>query len=124
MTYFEEIGVLHGTRSGMLYTIGFIGSLILTLASYVLVVHHLLSGREAVFALALLALLQFLVQMRCFLHLDFSPASRERLFMLGFALVIVLILVSGSIWILWNLDSRMMPTTQEMEQYIKTQPGI
>ena len=124
MTYFEDIGVVHGKRLRLGYAIGYILSLALTYGAYEFVVKHLISGKEAILALATLALLQFLVQMRFFLHLDFSTASRERLFMTGFALVIVLILVSGSVWILWSLDSRMMPSMQQMMDYINTQPGI
>ena len=122
--YFEKIGFFHGKRIGLAYVLGFIGSLLLTFAAFILTTYHIVVSREAILALAALALLQFLVQVRAFLHLDASANSRERLIMLGLALVVVLILVSGSIWILWHLDARMMPSAEQMQSYIQDQPGI
>jgi len=122
--YFEQVGLFHGNRVGLTYVLGFAGSLLLTLAAYVLATHHVMVSKEIVLGLAGLALLQFLVQARCFLHLDTSSGSRERLAMLGLATAVVFILVSGSIWILWHLDNRMMPSQQQMTDYINDQPGI
>ncbi len=122
--YFEQIGLFHGNRVGLAYGLGFAGSIMLTVAAYVLATQHVMVSRTAVIALAGLAILQFLLQARTFLHLDASNSSRERLAMLGLATVVVLILVSGSIWILWHLDARMMPTIAQMQAYVQDQPGI
>jgi hypothetical protein len=38
--------------------------------------------------------------------------------------VIVGILLSGSIWIMFTLDQRMMPDAAQMTQYMDTQAGL
>jgi cytochrome o ubiquinol oxidase operon protein cyoD len=124
-TYFEEIGIWpRGSRIAMAYVTGFILSLLLTFAAYALVVHAVLSARDAIIALLLLACLQFLVQMTCFLHLSKGTISRDRLIVFCCAGVVVLILISGSLWIMLSLNARMMPSTTQMEQYMNVQTGI
>jgi cytochrome o ubiquinol oxidase operon protein cyoD len=125
-TYFEDIaGWPRGSRTlPYLYATGFICSLILTLAAYFLAVHSVLPYWVVISALILLAFVQFAIQLICFLHLGKGRGSRDRLIVLCCALVIVVILVSGSLWIMFNLNQRMMPTTPQMEQYMQDQEGI
>jgi heme/copper-type cytochrome/quinol oxidase subunit 4 len=59
-----------------------------------------------------------------FLHLAGRGASRERLAIFAAALFIVAILVSGSLWIMFTLNGRMMPDTAQMEQYMNDQSGF
>jgi cytochrome o ubiquinol oxidase operon protein cyoD len=106
------------------YIIGFILSLILTLFAYYIVTQHIVTEQTALITIVVLAALQFIVQMMCFLHLGTRASSRDRLIVLGFAGVIVTILVVGSLWIMNNLNNRMMPTTDQMEQYMSDQTGI
>jgi cytochrome o ubiquinol oxidase operon protein cyoD len=70
------------------------------------------------------ALLQFVVQATLFLHLVGKGASRERLLIFGAAVVIVSILVIGSLWIMFTLNGRMMPSQMQMEQYMQSQSGL
>lgn len=122
--YFEDIGVLpHGDRPLASYGRGLSLSLALTLAAYLAVVMHALSPVDTVILLIVCALAQCVVQLVYFLHLD-SRESRMRLFILGAAAVVVLILVSGSIWIMFTLNGRMMPTQSQMEQYMNDQGGF
>lgn len=106
------------------YIYGFVLSLALTLAAYFVATHHVLWGAPAVGVLIAFALLQFAVQIFFFLHVGSAPASRERLVVLGFATVVVLILVSGSLWIMFTLNGRMMPSEAQMTQYMNDQQGI
>ena len=106
------------------YIFGLGLSLALTASAYALVAYHLLNGPTAIATLAMLALSQFVVQVVFFLHLEGEPASRERLFVLSFALVVVVILVGGSLWIMTNLNGRMMPNDSQMTQYMNSQQGI
>lgn len=125
-TYFEEIGVWP-EKSGKIiraYVIGYALSILLTLAAYFLVVHEALP-REFLFGtIIFLALAQFVVQLVCFLHLSTERSARERLVVLCCASIIVLILVSGSLWIMITLNGRMMPNTAQMEQYMDDQSGF
>jgi cytochrome o ubiquinol oxidase operon protein cyoD len=128
-TYFEDIGAWPTSSKGVHrmaipYVTGFILSLIITFLAYHVVIQHALSPQLLVVAIVALAALQFIVQMVCFLHMGTQTSSRDRLIVLGFAGVIVTILVAGSLWIINNLNNRMMPTTAQMEQYMSDQTGI
>ena len=109
--YFEEIGLWpHGSQGiARTYVWGFILSLALTLVAYALVVQHGVALPILVAVIVVAALAQFAVQIICFFHLGQGSASRERLVILGFAVLIVTILVSGSLWIMFSLNNRMMP---------------
>jgi cytochrome o ubiquinol oxidase operon protein cyoD len=126
-TYFHEIGAwpYASRRMWISYVVGFVLSLLLTGAAYFLAVYAQFPPLPTTTALILLlACIQFAVQIRFFLHIDFKPSSRTRLITLGLAMIIVGILVSGSVWIMTSLNSRMMPSTDSMNQYMERQPGI
>ncbi len=124
--YFEDIGAWpQGSRTLLgAYAIGFVLSLLLTLTAYFLAVHVAVPQGLVIVVLILLACTQFAVQILCFLHVGGKHASRDRLIALGFAVLVVLILVSGSLWIMFTLNGRMMPDTAQMEQYMQNQEGI
>lgn len=110
-----------GDASLAKYSVGFAGSLLITLVAYVLVTHHILVGNDLIAALAGLALVQFGLQLVCFLHLGSETKPRWKLLVLVFMIGIVLIIVGGSIWIMDNLNYRMNP--QQMNTYMKNQDG-
>jgi cytochrome o ubiquinol oxidase operon protein cyoD len=51
---------------------------------------------------------QILVHLAFFLHIDFKTTPRENLVALAFALVLIFIMVGGSLWIMFDLYHRMM----------------
>ena len=106
------------------YVIGFIGSLVLTLCAYLLTYYHVAGRNLLFFLLAGLALTQFTVQLFFFLHVgkEFSP--KYKLMMTGFMLLVVIILVGGSLWMMFNLNSRVMPSTKQMERYMNSQSNL
>jgi cytochrome o ubiquinol oxidase subunit IV len=92
------------------YIAGFALSLGLTLAAYLLVWRHV-NSHHAIFtdsflnvAVAVLALLQLVVQLVFFLHLGRESKPRWNLAVLSFAAMVVIILVGGSLWIMSNLN--------------------
>jgi cytochrome o ubiquinol oxidase operon protein cyoD len=93
------------------YLIGFILSLSLTLVAFAVVNKHVDSGHQfpsdnmVLIFLAILATAQLLVQLVFFLHLDRESNRRWNAAVLGFAAIVVLILVLGSLWIISNLDT-------------------
>lgn len=103
------------------YVVGFILSLATTLTAYFMVTKHWLSGNGLVLALLSLAVGQFVVQLLFFLHIGRETRPRWKMLMLVLALVFVLIVVLGSIWIMYNLNYRMSP--MEMEKYMQRQDG-
>jgi cytochrome o ubiquinol oxidase operon protein cyoD len=105
------------------YVIGFLLSLACTLIAYTLVTHNALSGKWALAILvAVLALIQFFTQMTLFLHLGHESKPKYKLLVFGFMVTVVLILVSGSIWIMYNLNYHMM-TPSQINNYMSKQDG-
>jgi cytochrome o ubiquinol oxidase operon protein cyoD len=90
------------------YITGLVLCIILTCASFALVGKHILSGADLYIGLSILALVQLLVQVICFLRLNASAEGQWNLMPFLFALLVVLILVAGSLWIMYNLNYNMM----------------
>ena len=92
------------------YLAGYVLSLGLTGTAFWLTHKHLQSHHVTpsddfmLAALAVLAITQLLVQLIFFLHLDRESKPRWNLAALGFAAIVVVILVGGSIWIMTNLN--------------------
>jgi cytochrome o ubiquinol oxidase operon protein cyoD len=89
------------------YSIGFILSIVLTIAPYLLVTRNVITGAPLIISLLVFAVLQLLVQVTFFLHLGDESRPRWNLYSLIFAAIVVLILVIGSMWIMHNLDYNM-----------------
>lgn len=117
--------VSYGTR--MTYILGFVLSLALTLAGYLLVKshianHHLSPSDTFMTAvLPLLAIIQLFAQLIFFLHLDKESKPRWNLLVLSFAALIVLVIVVGSLWIMYHLNYNMTP--QQQNDYLLKQDG-
>ena len=104
------------------YVTGYVLSIVCTLTAYLLVVRNSLSKLVLVYVLAALAIIQFLVQMRLFLHLGFEAKPRLKLFVFGFMATVVVILVFGTLWIMYSLNYR-MPTQSQINSYMQAQDG-
>lgn len=111
-------------RALLSYSIGFLSSIVLTLAAYFMVVSQLYSAWTVAYIVSSLAIVQFIVQLMFFLHLGKDTKIRWKFISFLFMLVIVLIVVVGSLWIMHNLNYRMMPTDQEVDTYMSDQQGI
>lgn len=111
------------------YVTGFVLSIFVTLIVYVLVDGHahntpLGLSREALIGwIFALAIAQLIVQLVFFLHLG-RKGQRWNLGIMGFATIIVLILVIGSLWIMSNLDYNMMHRPDNVNEYLKDQDSI
>ena len=105
-----EQGVDYGTgkKTLALYFTGFALCLVLTIIPFVIVGQHLLSDEALYIALAVFALIQLYVQVVFFLRLNASPTGRWNTMSFLFTLVIVVVLVFGSLWIMYNLNYNMM----------------
>lgn len=86
------------------YVTGFMLSIVLTLAAYILAVNEVYSGWGLASALAALAITQLLVQLVFFLHLGWDSKPRWNLWVLLFAVMVVVIVAFGSLWIMKNLE--------------------
>lgn len=91
------------------YTTGFILSVVLALIAYFLVVHHSLSGQALYIAIAVLAIAQLLVQAIFVFRLNTKTEhDRWHFITFIFSLIIIAIVVSGSLWIMYNLNYYMV----------------
>ena len=106
------------------YINGYALSLYLTITAYLLVTHRVFSNHRLVIAVAVLALIQFLVQAFFFLHLGHETKPRWKLYVFLFMILIVVILVVGSLWIMANLNYHHPETPNQINNYLTNQDGL
>lgn len=104
------------------YVSGFIFSVLLTVDAYIMAAFHLFTGQVLVISLIGLALVQLVVQLIFFLHVGQDKQSRWNAVFLLSTISIILILVVGSLWIVYNLNYRMMPV--DVPTYLQSQDGF
>jgi cytochrome o ubiquinol oxidase operon protein cyoD len=90
------------------YVVGLVLALVLTCAAFAAVSWNLGSPPALLDMVFLLGLLQMLVHFRYFLHVDLRAPSRDKLQLIVFSLIIVLLMVGGTLIILADLRARMM----------------
>ncbi|ODS00778.1 cytochrome o ubiquinol oxidase subunit IV [Methyloceanibacter methanicus] len=90
------------------YLIGLALAVVLTAIPFGLVAAGSLPRQTTLIVIAVLAVIQILVHLRFFLHIDFKTTPRENLVALAFAVVLICIMVGGSLWIMFDLYHRMM----------------
>lgn len=107
------------------YVIGFATSVILTLAAFTLVAAGTLPVSSIMILIVLLAVVQLIVQLIFFLHIGSGKDARWKLATFAFAVIIIVILVGGSVWIMSTLNYNMMHMSQpDQELYLQHHEGI
>lgn len=96
----------HGTFKS--YVIGFIVSVLLTAASFLMVILKLFTGRLLIYTLIGLALVQAIIQLLFFLHVGQEAKPRWETVVFYFMVMVLLIIAFGSIWIMNDLNDRVM----------------
>jgi cytochrome o ubiquinol oxidase operon protein cyoD len=89
------------------YLIGIVLALTLTAIPFALVAMGTLPRGTTLAVILVAAIIQILVHLRFFLHIGLST-PRENLIALAFAAVLILIMVGGTLWIMFDLYNRMM----------------
>jgi cytochrome o ubiquinol oxidase operon protein cyoD len=97
------------------YVIGLVLAVTLTAASFWAVGTHLIWGPGIPIALGVLAVAQMGVHLVFFLHITTSPDNTNNVLALAFGTLIVLLVVVGSLWIMANLNSNMIPMGNMMD---------
>ena len=97
------------TASYLTYTVGLGLAIIATIASFVVAQTNLLWPPGIPVGLIVLALAQIGVHLVFFLHMGSAPDSTNNILALAFGVLIVFLVITGSIWIIANLNSNMMP---------------
>ena len=103
----DDIGY-HATVKG--YAIGFLLSVALTAIPFWLVMDQVLpTPKMTAFVILAFAAVQMVVHMVYFLHLNAKVEGGWSLLALVFTAALVLIMLSGSIWVMYHMNTNMMP---------------
>ena len=104
---------LHISLKG--YMTGFVLSVILTAIPFWLVMGKAFNNSSTT-ALVILgfAAVQIVVHMVYFLHMNARSEGGWTMLALIFTLVLVVITLSGSLWVMFHMNSNMMPTMHDM----------
>lgn len=97
------------------YSVGFLFALLLTGASFAVSQSHLFWAPGLPMGLAVLAIAQMGVHLVFFFHMSSGPDNANNVMALAFGILIVTLVVSGSLWIMSNLDGNMMPGSTIMQ---------
>ena len=108
----DEQHGLHATFGG--YVVGFVLAVILTAIPFWIVMTKAIesSGYTIVVILAFAAV-QIVVHMVYFLHMTPKAEGGWSMMALAFTISLVVITLSGSLWVMFHLKSNMMPVTAE-----------
>lgn len=98
----------HATLKG--YLTGFGLSVVLTVIPFWLVLGDVLDNAAlAIFYVIALGAVQMIVHMVYFLHMNTASEQGWIVMSAAFTIMLVVIAISGSIWIMFHLDHNMMP---------------
>ncbi len=101
-------GVGHGSLRT--YMTGFILSVILTAIPFWLVMTGVIHNKSAtLLTIAALAVVQIVVHMVYFLHMNSRVEGGWSILALIFTLILVVIALIGSLWIIYHLNANMVP---------------
>jgi cytochrome o ubiquinol oxidase operon protein cyoD len=98
------------------YTVGLSLSVLLTLASFGAVMTDLVPHNLRMPAIVALCVIQLLVQLVYFLHLGTAKDQRDNTIVFACTGFIIAIVVAGSLWVMHNANTNMMPTTMSVER--------
>ncbi|AUW59881.1 cytochrome o ubiquinol oxidase subunit IV [Sphingobium sp. SCG-1] len=105
----------HGSSKG--YLTGFFLSIVLTAIPFWLVMSGVLPPQATTLTIMAFALVQIVVHMIFFLHMNTKSEGGWNMMALIFTVVIVVIALSGSLWVMYHMNANMMPmTAQDMSQ--------
>jgi cytochrome o ubiquinol oxidase operon protein cyoD len=104
----DHEGASHSTLKG--YVTGFILAVILTAIPFWLVMGNVIeSPRTTAIVILGFAAVQIVVHMIYFLHMNTHSESGWTLLALIFTLVLLVIMLVGSLWVMYHLNTNMMP---------------
>jgi cytochrome o ubiquinol oxidase operon protein cyoD len=104
----DDEGGYHATVKG--YVIGFLLSVVLTAIPFWLVMGKVLpSSQLTAFVILGFAVVQMLVHMVYFLHMNAKVENGWSMLALIFTIALVVIMLAGSTWVMYHLNTNMMP---------------
>ena len=104
-----EGGHAESTLGG--YAIGFILSVILTAIPFGLVMSGVIADARITAGIVMVfALVQIVVHMIYFLHMNAKSEQGWTLMALIFTIIVLTICLAGSLWVMYHMNANMMPT--------------
>jgi cytochrome o ubiquinol oxidase operon protein cyoD len=110
-----DLGESEFAGSFATYTAGFAFALLLTGASFLVSQSHLLWAPGVSAGLVVLAIAQMGVHLVFFLHIGTGSDNTNNVLALAFGILIVTLVLSGSLWIMANLNANMISPSAIME---------
>lgn len=102
-------GDLHGHGSYKSYLTGFLLSVVLTAIPFWLVMSGIAAPGWTATLVIISAIAQIFVHTVCFLHVNTTGEGGWTLLSYAFTAVILVITIAGSLWIMYHLNTNMMP---------------
>ncbi|TPL76113.1 cytochrome o ubiquinol oxidase subunit IV [Mesorhizobium sp. B2-3-14] len=108
-------GAAHGSFRS--YLTGFILSVILTAIPFWLVMSGAIDDKQAMaIVIMAFAVAQIVVHMVFFLHMNTTSEGGWSMLALIFTLILVVIVLTGSLWVMYHLNANMMPGLHDMRE--------
>jgi cytochrome o ubiquinol oxidase operon protein cyoD len=103
----------------IIYTIGLVLAVVLTATSFWVANTSLLWPPGVPLGLVVLAIAQMGVHLVFFLHITSGPDNTNNVLALAFGVLIVIIVATGSLWIMTNLNDNMVPPPEQMNLHMQ-----
>ena len=97
----------HGSKRS--YLVGFLLSVVLTALPFWAVMSAALDPGATAILIMVTAIVQILVHTVCFLHVNTRSEGGWTLIAYVFTAVLLVILIAGSLWIMYHINTNMMP---------------
>lgn len=105
----------HGHASLKGYLTGFVLSVILTAIPFWLVMTGAIENKQAAAIVVMVfAVVQIVVHMVYFLHMNSSSEGGWSMLAMMFTIILVVIVLTGSLWVMYHLNTNMMPGFEGM----------
>jgi cytochrome o ubiquinol oxidase operon protein cyoD len=107
------------TSGGLVYTTGLLLAVLLTATSFWVANTSSLWTPGVHLGLAVLAIAQMGVHLVFFLHIGSGPEHTNNVLALAFGLLIVFLVVTGSLWIMADLNTNLMMRPDLMDMHMQ-----
>ena len=99
------------------YMVGFGLSVILTVIPFWLVLGDVMENPLwAVAIIFVMGAIQMIVHIHYFLHVNIKVEQGWQAMSLGLTILLLVIVLAGSIWVMFNLEEKMMPAHEQIER--------
>ena len=104
------------------YMIGFALSVVLTVIPFALVMGDMLTSKSlTVTIIFILGATQMLVHLFYFLHVSLGAEQGWQAMSMIFAVILLVIIMVGSVWVMTHLEENMMPAHDQIERVLDGQ---